>query len=132
MTLLILVFGDFSQILSTHNKILVARIVIVPIFWLSKLFSPLIFLLNFIPKLIGAFDKSPKVTEDELMTSDRFNLIIRDVLFAAVKIDAHQVDPVFFVHILFMVFFLFYLLQGRVGAIHLEFNNDHLSVHFEG
>lgn len=69
MTMLILVFGEiFPKSFATHNKILVARIVILPIFWLSKIFSPLIFLLNFIPRLVGAFDKSPRVTEDELMT----------------------------------------------------------------
>jgi CBS domain containing-hemolysin-like protein len=69
MTMLILVFGEiFPKSFATHNKILVARIAIIPLFWLSKLCFPLIFLLNFIPKLVGAFDKSPGVTEDELMT----------------------------------------------------------------
>ena len=69
MTMLILVFGEiFPKSFATHNKVLVARIVIMPLFWMSKLFWPLIFFLNFIPRLVGAFDKSPKVTEDELMT----------------------------------------------------------------
>lgn len=69
MTMLILVFGEiFPKSFATHNKVIVARIVILPIFWFSKLCSPLIFLLNFIPKLIGVLDKSPRVTEDELMT----------------------------------------------------------------
>ena len=70
MTLLILVFGEiFPKSFATHNKVLVARMVILPIYWFSKLFYPLIFLLNFVPKLHGTI-KTPKdtVTEDELMT----------------------------------------------------------------
>ncbi|MCK5099750.1 MAG: DUF21 domain-containing protein, partial [Desulfobacteraceae bacterium] len=69
MTLLILIVGEiFPKSFATQNNIIVARIVIIPIFWLSKLFAPLIFLLNFIPKVIGVFDKSPFATEDELLT----------------------------------------------------------------
>ena len=70
MTMLILVFGEiFPKSFANHNNILVARIVIYPLFWLSKLFFPLIYLLNFIPKLHGTADSSHEtVTEDELMT----------------------------------------------------------------
>ncbi|MBT4286763.1 MAG: HlyC/CorC family transporter [Deltaproteobacteria bacterium] len=70
MTMLILVFGEiFPKSFANHNNILVARIVIYPLFWLSKLFFPLIYLLNFIPKLHGKTDSSHEtVTEDELMT----------------------------------------------------------------
>ncbi len=70
MTMLILVFGEiFPKSFANHNNILVARIVIYPLFWLSKLFFPLIYLLNFIPKLHGTTDSSHgTVTEDELMT----------------------------------------------------------------
>ena len=70
MTLLILIFGEiFPKSFANHNNILVARLVIYPLFWLSKLFSPLIYLLNFIPKLHGSIDNSHEtVTEDELMT----------------------------------------------------------------
>ena len=70
MTMLILVFGEiFPKSFANHNNILVARIVIYPLFWLSKLFFPLIYLLNFIPKLHGTADSSSEtVTEDELMT----------------------------------------------------------------
>jgi putative hemolysin len=69
MILLVIVFGEIlPKSFATHNNIIVARIVILPIYWLSKVFSPLIFLLNFIPKVIGVFDKSPLITEDELMT----------------------------------------------------------------
>ena len=70
MTMLILVFGEiFPKSFANHNNILVARIVIYPLSWLSKLFFPLIYLLNFIPKLHGTADSSSEtVTEDELMT----------------------------------------------------------------
>jgi len=70
MTLLILVFGEiFPKSFASHNNIIVARFVIFPLLWLSKLFLPLIYLLNFIPKLHGKIDKRHEiVTEDELMT----------------------------------------------------------------
>ncbi len=69
MTLLILIFGEiFPKSFAAQNNIIVAKIVIFPVFWLSKLFYPLICLLNFIPKIIGVFDKSPFATEDELIT----------------------------------------------------------------
>ncbi len=69
MTILILIFGEiFPKTFATQNKILVARIVIFPLWWLSKLFTPLIFMLNFIPRVLGKIDSSPSVTEDELMT----------------------------------------------------------------
>ncbi len=70
MTLLILVFGEiFPKSFASHNNILVARMVIFPLYWLSKIFFPLIFLLNIIPKLHGSIDNPHEtVTEDELMT----------------------------------------------------------------
>ena len=70
MTLLILIFGEiFPKSFATHNNLLVARGVIYPLYWLSKLLWPLIFALNFIPKLHGSKDNShDAVTEDELMT----------------------------------------------------------------
>ena len=70
MTLLILIFGEiFPKSFANHNNILVARGVIFPLYWLSKLFWPLIFALNFIPRLHGANDNGQDaVTEDELMT----------------------------------------------------------------
>ena len=70
MTMLILVFGEiFPKSFANHNNILVARIVIYPLFWLSKLFFPLIYMLSFIPKLHGTIDTPHEtVTEDELMT----------------------------------------------------------------
>jgi CBS domain containing-hemolysin-like protein len=69
MTLLILVFGEiFPKSVATRNNILVARITIVPLFWLSILFYPVILFLNFIPRLTGRIKHKPKVTEQELMT----------------------------------------------------------------
>jgi len=69
MTLLILIFGEiFPKSFATRNNIMVARAAIYPLFWLSRLFSPLILLLNFIPKMIGDIDGPATVTEDELMT----------------------------------------------------------------
>ncbi len=69
MTLLILVFGEiFPKSFAAHNNVLVARIVIFPLFWMSKLFMPLTFILNFIPGIIGTLGGTPAVTEDELMT----------------------------------------------------------------
>jgi len=69
MTLLILVFGEiFPKSVATRNNVLVARLAIVPLFWLSILFYPLILFLNFIPKLTGRIKHKPKVTEQELLT----------------------------------------------------------------
>lgn len=70
MTLLILVFGEiFPKSFASHNAVVVARVVIYPIFWLSRLFWPLIFILNVIPRLHGTIDTAQEtVTEDELMT----------------------------------------------------------------
>jgi CBS domain containing-hemolysin-like protein len=69
MTFLILVFGEvFPKSVATHNNILIARLTIFPIYWLSLLFSPIIWFLNFIPKLTGKIKHTPTVTEQELMT----------------------------------------------------------------
>ena len=69
MTFLILIFGEIiPKSLATRNNILIARLVIIPLFWLSILFSPIIFFLNFIPRLTGKIKKKPHVTEEELMT----------------------------------------------------------------
>jgi len=70
MTLLILVFGEiFPKSFASHNNVVVARLVIYPLFWLSRIFWPLIFILNIIPRLHGSIDNAQDtVTEDELMT----------------------------------------------------------------
>lgn len=70
MTILILVFGEIvPKSFANNNNVLIARTVIFPIFWLSKLFYPFILILNFIPKMQNAATLSnDTVTEDELMT----------------------------------------------------------------
>ncbi len=70
MTLMILVFGEiFPKSFATQNNVLVARMVIIPLFWLSKIFWPLIVALKFIPRLLGTVNPAyHTVTEDELMT----------------------------------------------------------------
>lgn len=70
MTLIILIFGEiFPKSFASHNNILVSRVVIYPLYWLSKFFWPLIFVLKFIPRLHGAIvNVKEGVTEDELRT----------------------------------------------------------------
>ena len=69
MTFLILVFGEvIPKSVATQNNILIARMVIYPIYWFSILCYPVIIFLNFIPKLTGKIKKTPTVTEEELMT----------------------------------------------------------------
>lgn len=69
MTLIILVVGEiFPKSFATRNNIFVSRLVIYPLFWMSKLFYPLILILNFIPRLLKGIEGAPAVTEDELMT----------------------------------------------------------------
>jgi len=69
MTMIILVFGEiFPKSISTRNNILVSRVVIFPIYWLSIIFYPLIKILNFIPMFLGKLSNSPTVTEEELIT----------------------------------------------------------------
>ena len=54
MTFLILIFGEiFPKSVATRNNIMIAKLVIIPLYWLSILFTPLIVMLNFIPKLTG-------------------------------------------------------------------------------
>jgi CBS domain containing-hemolysin-like protein len=69
MTLLILIFGEiFPKSVATRNNVLIARLVIIPLYWLSILFAPIILMLNFIPRVTGKMQKKPQVTEEELMT----------------------------------------------------------------
>ncbi len=69
MTFLILVFGEvFPKSLATRNNIAIAKLAIFPIFWLSRLFFPIIIFLNFIPRLTGKIETTPSITEEELMT----------------------------------------------------------------
>ena len=69
MTFFILVFGEvLPKSIATRNNIIIAKIAIFPIYWLSILFFPFLTFLNFIPKLTGRIKKSPGVTEEELLT----------------------------------------------------------------
>lgn len=69
MTFLILVFGEIvPKSFATRNNVLLARMVIYPIYWFSLLFYPLVLLLNFIPLITGRIKKTPAATEEELLT----------------------------------------------------------------
>jgi CBS domain containing-hemolysin-like protein len=69
MTLLILIFGEIlPKSFATRNSILLARVVIYPIYWCSIVFYPLILFLNFVPMITGKIKKTPAVTEEELLT----------------------------------------------------------------
>ncbi len=67
---MILVFGEiFPKAFATQYNVMVARVVIFPLYWLSRLFWPLVLILNFIPRLYGSVNPAyHTVTEDELMT----------------------------------------------------------------
>ena len=69
MTFLILVFGEvLPKSTATRNNVLIAKIAIYPIYWCSILFFPILIILNFIPKVTEQIQKTPQVTEEELMT----------------------------------------------------------------
>jgi len=69
MTFLLLVFGEvFPKSIATQNNLIIARVAIYPIYWLSLLFYPAIKFLNFIPWLTGRIKKPQSVTEEELIT----------------------------------------------------------------
>ena len=69
MTFLILVFGEvFPKSIATRNNVLIAKLTIYPVYWLSILFLPLLAFLNFIPRLTGRIKNTPGVTEEELIT----------------------------------------------------------------
>ncbi|MFH1983002.1 MAG: hemolysin family protein [Pseudomonadota bacterium] len=69
MTFLILVFGEvFPKSMATRNNLVIARLTIHPIYWISILLYPLILFLNFIPRMTGRIKKTPAITEEELMT----------------------------------------------------------------
>jgi CBS domain containing-hemolysin-like protein len=69
MTFLILVFGEvIPKSFATRNNILIAKLTIFPIYWMSILFLPIIWFLNFIPRITGRMSKTPSATEEELIT----------------------------------------------------------------
>ncbi len=69
MTFLLLVFGEvFPKSIATRNNLLIARMAIIPIYWISLIFFPVIKFLNFIPWLTGRIKKPQSVSEEELIT----------------------------------------------------------------
>ena len=69
MTCLILLFGEiFPKSLATRNNLLIARLVIHPIWWCAIVFWPVTRVLGFIPSLTGRMERLPTVTEEELIT----------------------------------------------------------------
>jgi CBS domain containing-hemolysin-like protein len=69
MTFLILAFGEvLPKTVATRNNILIAKLTIYPIYWMSILFHPISIFLNFIPKFTERIKKTPTVTEEELLT----------------------------------------------------------------
>jgi len=69
MTFMILVFGEvIPKSFATRNNILIAKLTIFPIYWMSILFFPIILFLNFIPRITGRMSKTPSATEEELIT----------------------------------------------------------------
>ncbi len=69
MTFLILVFGEVvPKSVATRNNVMIARTIIFPVYWFSIFCRPIVFFLDFIPKLTGRIKKTPTVTEEELMT----------------------------------------------------------------
>ncbi len=103
MTFLILVFGEiFPKSFATEHCEVVARAVIIPIYWLSRILYPLILLLNFIPKLVRNTDNnSPRVTEDELITfvdvvheEGEINPEERDLIYNVTRLDDLNVEEI--------------------------------------
>ena len=69
MTLVILIFGEiFPKSVAVRNNLLIARLAIFPVYWLSRLFYPLVLLLNFIPRMTERIQGKARVTEAELLT----------------------------------------------------------------
>jgi putative hemolysin len=69
MTVVVLVFGEvFPKTIATRHSILVARLIIFPLSWFSKLVYPLVVCLNLIPRMTERFQGKPEVTEEELLT----------------------------------------------------------------
>lgn len=69
MTLVILVFGEIiPKSVAVRNHFLIARATILPIYWLSKLFRPIVLFLDLIPRMTDRIQGPPRVTEAELLT----------------------------------------------------------------
>ena len=69
MTIITLIFGEiFPKVFASKNNMLVAKITIVPIYWFSILFFPLIFILKHLSKYLKAINQAPSFTEKELIS----------------------------------------------------------------
>lgn len=102
MTLLVLVFGEiFPKTVAAQKNVLVSQIVIIPIYWLSHLFLPVIWLLNFIPRMAGVDKGLPPVTEEELITfvdvvheDGEINPDERELIHNIIKLDDLSVSEI--------------------------------------
>jgi len=102
MTVIVLVFGEiFPKTLATQHNVALGRGVIFPIYWLSRLFFPVIWLLNFIPRLAGGNGRSSTVTEEELITfvdvvqeEGEINPDERELIHNIIKLDDISVSEI--------------------------------------
>ncbi|MFO8111485.1 MAG: hemolysin family protein [Desulfosalsimonadaceae bacterium] len=102
MTLLVLVFGEiFPKTLATQKNVIISQIVILPIYWLSYLFLPVTWLLNFIPRMAGVDKGLPPVTEEELITfvdvvheDGEINPDERELIHNIIKLDDLSVSEI--------------------------------------
>ncbi len=102
MTFLILVFGEiFPKTVAAQHNVAVAKIVILPLYWLSYLFLPVIWLLNFIPRLAGAAKGSPPITEEEFISfvdgvheDGEINPDERELIYNIIKLDDINVSEI--------------------------------------
>jgi CBS domain containing-hemolysin-like protein len=69
MTFLILVFGEvFPKSIATRNNVMIARVIIFPIYWFYLVFMPFVVVLNLIPKWSGRIKRVPSISEEELIS----------------------------------------------------------------
>ncbi len=102
MTLLVLVFGEiFPKTVATQKNVLISQLVIYPIYWLSYLFLPVIWLLNFIPRMAGVEKGAPPLTEEELITfvdvvheDGEINPEERELIHNIIKLDDLSVSEI--------------------------------------
>lgn len=102
MTLLILVFGEiFPKTVAARHNVALAKALVIPLYWLSFLFYPAIWFLNFIPRFAGATRGSPPVTEDELITfvdvvheGGQINPEERELIYNIIKLDDINVSEI--------------------------------------
>jgi len=102
MTFLILVFGEiFPKTLATQHNVAIAKLVILPLHWISYLFLPAIWFLNFIPRLAGASKGMRPVTQEELISfvdvvheDGEINPDERELIYNIIKLDDINVSEI--------------------------------------